>query len=170
MHHCPRKYLLAATGLSTLLCVSCSGENEPIGTHTEALEEASFHASLSGDDEVPANDSKARGKALVDTSIEGQLSYRLIVANLDDTVAAHIHCAPPGVNGPIGVTLFRGGPVTVNGILAEATVTAPDLNNACLWLTIADVVAAIESGNTYVNAHTSLFPRGEIRGQLVPGD
>jgi hypothetical protein len=166
MHYYPRKYPLAAVALSTMTFAACSGESEPIGTHVESLEVVSFHAVLSGADEVPANDSKARGTALVDTSIEGQLSYKLIVANIDDVRAAHIHCGAPGINAPIGVTLFAGGPVTINGILAEATVTAPDANNTCGWLTIADVVAAIESGNTYVNAHTVVFPRGEIRGQL----
>jgi hypothetical protein len=171
MRYSPSENVLGAAALSTMLCAACSGgQDETVDTLGQALEEATFHATLNGDEEVPANGSKARGKALVDTSIAGELSYRLIVANLDDTVAAHIHCAPPGVNGRIGVTLFMGGPTSENGILSEATVTEPDLDNGCLWLTIADVVAAIESGNTYVNAHTTAFPRGEIRGQLIPAD
>jgi hypothetical protein len=29
-----------------------------------------------------------------------------------------------------------------------------------------DLVAEIDSGNTYVNVHTNAFPGGEIRGQI----
>ncbi len=32
------------------------------------------------------------------------------------------------------------------------------------------VVKAIEAGFTYANMHTSVFPAGEIRGQLVSGE
>jgi hypothetical protein len=63
--------------------------------------------------------------------------------------------ASPGNMGP------------VNGILAEGLITAPDAGNACGWETLADVVAAIESGDTYVNVHTNPgTPSGEIRGQI----
>jgi len=34
----------------------------------------------------------------------------------------------------------------------------------------AGAVRAIESGNTYVNVHTTLFPGGEIRGQIQIND
>jgi hypothetical protein len=101
------------------------------------------------------------------------------VANIDNVFAAHIHCGAVGVNGPIGVTLFMGAPAggTVNGTLAEGTITAPDLGNGCGWVDLAVVVAAIQSGETYVNVHTNDevappntgpgdFPGGEIRGQV----
>ena len=123
-----------------------------------------YTASLKGSNEVPANDSKAAGEAIVKLR-DGELSFKLIVANLDNVVAAHIHCGAPGVNGPVGVTLFSGGPTSDSGILSQGAAT-PDPGNACGWLTVADVVAAIEAGNAYVNAHTQAFPGGEIRGQL----
>jgi CHRD domain len=101
------------------------------------------------------------------------------VANLDNVVAAHIHCGAVGVNGPVGVTLFTGAPAggRVNGTLAEGTITAPDAGNGCGWTDLAAVLAAMGSGNTYVNVHTNDgippvntgpgdFPGGEIRGQI----
>ncbi len=139
-----------------------------------------FAAQLSGRDEVPAHDTNARGVATFKLSEDGsELSYTLIVANIDNVFAAHIHCGAVGVSGPVGVNLFIGSPAggRFDGVLAQGTITAPNPGNACGWLTLADVVAAIRSGNTYVNAHTNDgiappntgpgdFPGGEIRGQI----
>ena len=141
----------------------------------------SFRAVLSGADEVPARDTLARGVATLQVGADGtELDFRLVVANMQNVVAAHIHCGAFGVNGPVGVTLFGpaapGGGRT-DGVLAEGTVTAPDVGNACDWTNLAAVVAAIETGNTYVNVHTNDgvvptntgpgdFPGGEIRGQI----
>ena len=139
-----------------------------------------FRASLSGAEEVPARDTLARGQAIFRPSGNGLLQYRLIVANIRNVVASHIHCAPEGVNGPVGVTLFSGGVPgsgVVNGPLASGTITAPDPGNGCGWVDLTDVLEAIASGDTYVNVHTNDgvaptntgagdFPGGEIRGQI----
>ena len=139
-----------------------------------------FVATLSGDEEVPARDTPAVGVAKFKLSKDGSaLSFKVNVANIQNVFAAHIHCGAVGVNGPIGVTLFMGAPAggRVNGTLAEGTITAPDPGNGCGWTSLAAVLAAIESGNTYVNVHTNDgvappntgpgdFPGGEIRGQI----
>jgi hypothetical protein len=139
-----------------------------------------FVANLSGDNEVPARDTQAVGVATFKLRDDGAaLLFKVNVANLDNAVAAHIHCGAAGVNAPVGVTLFGGLPAggVVNGTLAEGTITAPDPGNACGWTDLAAVIAALQSGNTYVNAHTSDgvappntgpgdFPGGEIRGQV----
>jgi hypothetical protein len=139
-----------------------------------------FVATLSGDEEVPARDTLAVGVAVFHLSEDGTaLEFKINVANIDNVVAAHIHCGAVGVNGPVGVTLFGGAPGggVTNGTLAEGTITAADAINACGWTDLASVLAAIESGNTYVNVHTNDgipptntgpgdFPGGEIRGQI----
>ncbi|HUF38692.1 MAG TPA: CHRD domain-containing protein [Anaerolineales bacterium] len=129
---------------------------------------SNYRAHLTGDQEVPAVETDAVGQALFKFSADGtSLSYKLIVANIEDVVAAHIHCAPAGVNGGVGVTLFSGAPAgPVNGILAQATITAPDAANGCGWADLAAVAAAIESGDAYVNVHTLAVGSGEIRGQI----
>jgi hypothetical protein len=159
---------VAATALALLALVpsASAGDN--------------FVAPLSGDQEVPARDTNAVGVATFKLSADGTaLRYKINVANLDNVVAAHIHCGPVGVNGPVGVTLFMGAPASggVNGTLAEGTITDADATNGCSWDDLAEVLAAIESGDTYVNVHTNDgvpptntgpgdFPGGEIRGQL----
>jgi hypothetical protein len=139
-----------------------------------------FVAPLSGDEEVPSRDTQARGVATLKLREDGAvLRFKVNVANVDNVVAAHIHCGAVGVNGPIGVTLFTGPPAggAVNGTLAKGTITAPDSGNLCGWADLAAVLAAIQSGDTYVNVHTDDgvlppntgpgdFPGGEIRGQI----
>jgi len=139
-----------------------------------------FVATLSGNQEVPARDTQARGVATFKLREGGTaLAFKLNVANIDNVFAAHIHCGAVGVNGPIGVTLFMGSPAggRVNGTLAEGTITAPDAGNGCGWADLAAVLAAMDSGATYVNVHTNDgvappntgpgdFPGGEIRGQV----
>jgi hypothetical protein len=124
-----------------------------------------FVASLSGDEEVPPVETQATGVAKFKLREEG-LVFKVNVANIEDVVASHIHCGAVGVNGPVGVTLFAGGPVSVNGTLAEGVITAPDEDNECGWTDLEAVVAALESGDAYVNVHTVANPGGEIRGQV----
>ena len=141
-----------------------------------------FTANLSGQHEVPPRVTDATGVATFQLNEDGTaLTFSVNVSNIENVVAAHIHCGPKRVNRPVGVTLFMaapgGGPV--NGTLAKGTITAPDPGNQCGWADLAAVVAAMNSGNAYVNVHTNDgvdptntgpgdFPGGEIRGQIVP--
>jgi hypothetical protein len=135
--------------------------------------ELEANATLTGSQEVPPVATAMRGN--VDIEINRNLRFALRVRNnTNEIFAAHIHCAPPGVNGPIGVLLFMGSFTAERGLLARGRITAPESPNACGWTSIADVAAAIQSGNAYVNVHTTAasggVPSGEIRGNLVVGD
>ena len=69
--------------------------------------DTTYTAHLSAANEVPPNDSLARGQTILRLSADGtELEYRLIVANLDNPVAAHIHIAPEGENGPVVAFLY----------------------------------------------------------------
>ncbi len=127
-----------------------------------------FVAPLDGGQENPPVDTNATGVAKFQLSKDGSsLGFKLIVANIEDVVASHIHCGVVGVNGPVGVTLFSGGPTSANGTLAEGTITAPNAGNGCGWADLDAVLAAMESGGAYVNVHTfPANPGGEIRGQI----
>jgi hypothetical protein len=139
-----------------------------------------FVATLSGDQEVPPRDTPATGVAKFKLREDGTvLQFKINVEDITNVVAAHIHCGAVGANGPVGVTLFMGSPAggAFEGTLAEGTITAADPGNACGWTDLASILAALESGNTYVNVHTNDgvdppntgpgdFPGGEIRGQI----
>lgn len=140
-----------------------------------------FVAQLSGGEEVPARDSRARGNALFGLGAAGsELHYKLIVANIDNVVASHIHLGPAGVNGPVVAFLYGpaapGGGRT-DGVLAEGTITAASLVGPLAGHPLGDLIAAMEAGNAYVNVHTNDgvdppntgpgdFPGGEVRGQI----
>ncbi len=152
--------LIIAFLLVTALLVS-------VGTAT--AQPTQFSAHLSGGEENPPVATGATGQALFQLNASGTaLSFKLVVANIDNVVFAHIHCAPVGVNGPVGVTPFSGGgPGPTNGILSQGVITAPNAGNGCGWSDLAAVVADMQSGAAYVNVHTIPgVPSGEIRGQI----
>jgi len=136
---------------------------------------------LNGGEEVPPRDTNARGNAIFSLSDDGlTLSYKLIVANIDNVVASHIHIGPAGTNGPVVLFLFGPAPVAgglSNGVLAEGTATAADLTGPLAGQPLSALIDAMRAGNAYVNVHTNDgidppntgpgdFPGGEIRGQI----
>ena len=135
-----------------------------------------FKSPLNSSEEVPPNDSTAAGFASFTISEDEQsITYRLIVANINDVTQSHIHCGAPGVNGPVIVFLFGFNPVgvTENGILAEGTITNANVipradSPACPGgvANLAELIAKIRSGNAYTNVHTIALPGGEIRGLI----
>lgn len=154
---------------------------------------------LSGDQEVftaapgaptPA-DSNAQGQGIFQIAADGQsFDYKLIAANIENVVQAHIHCGPAGVNGPIVVWLHPDKTATAaltgptgrhDGVLMEDTIlpahvrtfTANAANNAACPLatagapTFAEVLEKIRSGTAYVNIHTN---DGVAPTNTGPGD
>jgi hypothetical protein len=151
---------MSRIGIRTLVIVIALAVGAP------AWAGGNFTAHLNGDNQVPPFDTQAQGQFIGKLRSGDALSYKLNVANIMNIVAAHIHCAPEGANGPVGVTLFLGAPMSVNGTLAQGPILAPDANNGCGWLDLVDVIDALESGDTYINVHTLQSLPGEIRGQV----
>ena len=136
-----------------------------------------FSAIMSGDNEVPAVISPdpfaaPTGSAVFTLSADGKsLTYKITVENVLDAQASHIHWAMPGANGPVIAVLFPTAIHTVktgefNGVLAEGTIMAKDLQDVLKGKTIADLVKEIKAGKTYVNVHTLAHPAGVMRGQI----
>lgn len=139
-----------------------------VGPATAAVS-AVYHARLSGANEVPAIMTSAAGRAIFWlNSDHTELRYQVVVHTLDNALASHIHLAPAGENGAVVAFLF--GPAApggrFNGVLATGTITAQDLIGPLAGTSLADLIAAIEAGNAYVNVHTIANTGGEIRGQI----
>lgn len=145
-------------------------------TLKSAQQAKNFRAHLSGDQEVPPNSSLAQGQAIFQLSKDGtELSYKLIVANLNNVAASHIHIAPAGTNGGVVAFLYPTAPPpnsalisgTTNGVLAEGVIKAGNLRGSLSGKPLSALIDAMSAGNAYVNVHTMpLFPGGEIRGQI----
>jgi hypothetical protein len=132
-----------------------------------------FRAHLNGAQEVPPVETNATGQAIFQLSKDGtELSFKLIVANLDNLHMAHIHLAPAGTNGGVVVWLYPAAPPaqlipgTTNGILAEGVITETNLVGALAGQSLDALIEHFKNGNAYVNVHTSFKPGGEIRGQI----
>ncbi len=171
-----RPWFVAIAG--ALLLVACSGPQGSVLGEIEIANLAAnastrFVANLSGAQEVPPATTRARGVATFALDASGDaLTYRLIVANIENVTMAHIHLAPVGVNGPVVVWLYPDGPPPelipgrTQGVLAEGFITAADLVGPLAGGTLDDLIEELADGNAYVNVHTSQFPGGEVRGQI----
>jgi hypothetical protein len=134
-------------------------------------------------DEVPAISSLAEGRFTLSLNGQGtSLTYELSYSGLRGNVTqAHIHVAQPGVNGGIVIFLcsnLGNGPAgtqscpasgTISGTVAAANVVGSAAAQGVAAGELARVVRAMRNGVTYVNVHSTLFPGGEIRGQLKLG-
>ena len=134
-------------------------------------------------EEVPSISSSAHGmfRARID---KGAIAYRLSYQGLQgDVRQAHIHVGQKGVNGGVSVFLCQTAinpdptglaptcPASgdVAGLLLPANIVGPSGQGITAG-EFAELVAAIRKGVAYVNVHSSLFPGGEIRGQLDRGE
>jgi hypothetical protein len=133
-----------------------------------------FTAQLDGAQEVPPVATAATGSAVLQfNDAITELHFELSVFDLQDLTQAHIHLAPSGVNGPVVVWLYPEGPPAMlipgifSGLLASGTITDADLVGLLAGSTLVDLFNEMVAGNTYVNVHTSQYPAGEIRGQIV---
>ena len=153
-----------------------------VGVVAAAAAQTTHMATLSGAEEVPSNASRATGRAMLELSDDGRsLSYTVTVNGLDNPVMGHIHIGAKGENGPVVVPLFApmspGGGVK-NGQIAQGTITADKLDGPLKGQPLSALIAAMDSGNAYVNLHTNDgkdpagtgpgdLPAGEIRGQIT---
>jgi hypothetical protein len=182
-----KKSTFLLVSFSLFVLISCDKQFENVPQNASALKSGqtepdlksahlvqNFRAHMSGANEVPANTSEATGEVIFQLSKDSlELSYKLIVANIDNVMMSHIHLAHPGVNGKIVTWLYPSTPPmmlipgTSNGVLADGVITKANLIGTMAGKTIANLVAEIKAGNAYVNVHTSQFGGGEIRGQIM---
>ncbi len=117
-----------------------------------------FTATLTGSQETPPTASPASGFGTV------LLNDVLLTITVDESwsglttpaTASHIHCCvPPGFSASVLFPL-AGVPAATSGAIPEQTFA----------ITAAQIVS-LEAGLFYLNIHSSTYPGGEIRGQLL---
>jgi CHRD domain-containing protein len=141
-----------------------------------------FEGTLTGYEEVPAVSTGASGSFAATVRIHhGKIWWKLHYEGLTgDVQQAHVHFAQRDVNGGVAVNLCSNlepapprtqpcpaPPATITGVARAADVVGPAEQGIAPG-EFDELVAAMRAGLTYVNVHSSVFPAGEIRGQLEP--
>lgn len=124
-----------------------------------------FTTSLAGKNETEPNDSQGVGgfKAeLVQDRLIVSGAFGEILGDFDASIAggAHLHAGQVGSNG--GIELFLNVELAAN--LKVGTFEA-DSNQ---FMLSQDQLDLLLSESLYANIHSTLFPSGELRGQLLP--
>ena len=148
----------------------------------DSAKKRKLRAELEGFQEVPAVSTTASGEFRGEINDNGtSIQYELSYSDLQGTVRqASIHFAQGDVIGGISVflcqTVTNPDPTllaptcpqsgTVTGTITAANVIATVPTQGIAAGELAKLVQAIREGVTYVNVHSSLFPGGEIRGQI----
>ena len=111
-----------------------------------------FQAVIDGAQEVPPSGSPATGFGCFLLNLDNTLDYQVSYVGLTGAeTAAHIH-------GP--------APVSLNaGVVFPFAVGSPKIGT--FGPLTAAQVADLSNGLYYVNIHSTLFPGGEIRGQIL---
>lgn len=143
-----------------------------------------FNTTLISYQETPAVSSTATGTFQSQLSKdETMLTYTLKYSGLQGTVTqSHIHFGQKGVQGGVSVFLCQtaagvdptglaptcpqdtsAGPVT--GTITSANIIGPAGQGIAAG-ELAELIKAVRAGIGYANVHSSVFPSGEIRGQL----
>jgi hypothetical protein len=177
MHRNARLALMAA---GVLVAASAVGTTAlASGDHSD--DETVFSTRLTGYEETPlALSTTGSGRFRIQVDEDAQeITYRLSYGSLEGSVTqAHIHfgatrqsggisvflCTNLG-NGPAGTQACPAAPATVTGTIRPADVLGPTTQGISAG-EFDELVDAIRAGATYANVHTSLYPPGEIRGQL----
>jgi hypothetical protein len=150
-----------------------------------------FHAKADGYHEIVSNSTggivggavNTNGFASLKTMLDDSTStiaFRFEFSGLTTPlVQAHYHFSQEHVSG--GVMVFLCGPAgspakqtcgdgtlrsgVISGTLGPADVIGPAAQNITAG-DMTSVFAAIRNGAAYLNLHTTMFPGGEIRGQI----
>lgn len=158
---------------------------------TYAQENTEFTATLSGKEVIPPVKTDGTGIANFQAG-ENLLYYQINVLNAGKITSVQINHGAVGTNGDAIVTLIEskddddddvnliGNIPTLTGVAstkqssssfsASGNVNVADLTGPFKDKTIADLVIALQNGETYVNVQTEDHPDGELRGQISESD
>jgi len=158
--------IVAATGVYTVSPAGNSGVHTVTVTATDGVNTTStsavltihrvdlLKATLSGFNEIPPASTVANGmvsfRMVAGTNT---LEATFMVADLvGDMTASHIHLGGVGVNGGVSLNLApASGSFTKTYDITGMT----------------DLVTAMRTGGAYVNVHSTAYPNGEVRGQVL---
>ena len=148
--------LLAMALVTAAFAVTVARADEGAGTQWNSV--------LAGINERPTpRDTHARGVAVFELSADGQsMHYKVIAANINNVIMAHIHLGDANTAGPVIVWLYPiGGPPPAapgggrfNGVLAQGDFDATKFVGPMAGKPMSALVENLTAGTAYVNIHT----------------
>lgn len=119
-----------------------------------------FRALLAGDNEVPAIASSGFGEVTA-TLIGDELTVEGEFSGLNSAASAsHLHLGFAGQSGPVSIPLV----LSLDGGSLSGSLEAGENS----YTLTAEQKAALMGRRMYLNIHSTTYPAGEIRGQLLP--
>jgi hypothetical protein len=126
-----------------------------------------YQANLFGANEVPTP--RAEDGIGVATFIDrgDRIDWTLTLDDITAVTMSHIHGpANPDANASVIVDLYM--PTTPTGEISNDTFSGSfTATNTGQAVTLAQLRTHLDATRTYVNVHTSEFPGGAIRGQII---
>jgi CHRD domain len=151
-----------------------------------------FETTLQGFQENPSLSTTGRGHVDLKIDDDAQtITFELTYDRLEGVgttpfvtdgvvTQSHIHVSAKHVNGGVAVFFCGGGgkpacPTpsgSVSGVIVPGDIVGPAAQgiNPGEATAFRELVKAIRAGFAYANVHTTRWPAGEIRGQLVESD
>jgi|SRR5688572_24630778 len=177
-----RLFKIGLAGIATLVGASSLMAGDD-GDRNRGRDRTKFvvTAQLKGYNEVPSSlSTTGHGTfwAQVDTEAN-TITFKLTYDALEGSVTqAHVHfgsrftaggisyfLCTNQANGPAGTQACPAAPGEVTGVITPEIVIGPAAQGIAAQQ-FDEIVAAMRAGIAYANVHSSLYPAGEIRGQL----
>jgi hypothetical protein len=184
-----RTLLVASLALTLPLFAGGVRANDDDDDNGDGRDRArTFRATLLGFNEVSPKSTPAHGRLTLRIGSDAtgpKIDFVLTYADFQQPTpppdppvaiapgAAHVHFAPTKVNGGVSFFFCGGGgkpacppaPARVTGTVRPADIVGP-ADQGIAAGEFNEIVTAIRAGLAYGNVHTTMFPGGEIRGQL----
>ena len=160
--------LAAAASLAVVVAVAIAGggNGHNVRANLDGYQETTGPGSIS---------TTGRGRLTL-RIVGNEIRYRLRYSNIEGgtVLFSHIHFAQRHVAGGIIAFLCGGGGEAactspsgdISGVILPAEIIGP-AGQGIEAGSFAEAVRAIRAGATYANVHTTRWPAGEIRGQLL---
>jgi CHRD domain/PEP-CTERM motif len=163
-----RKLLsILCCGLFSAAAISAHAELIPFSATLDGVQEVPQSAPVGGASTVTQKDFPGAGSAAVTfDNVTNLLSWNVVFSGLiAPTVDAHFH-GPTNPGDPAGFGIASPVRVSIRAVsgLSSPLIGSFDLDNL---LNEGFHEANLLSGLWYINIHTTAFPSGEIRGQVL---
>lgn len=130
-----------------------------------------YAAELRPGNEVPPANSAAFGSAFVVFDlVNNSIAWEANTSGITNATASHIHRNAAGANGPVIINFATSAGQIAGGRTKGSGPISAFQSANFLPSDLTALASAATAAGYYVNIHSSAFPGGEVRGQLVPAN